>query len=105
MPLTIIHKAFSNPASTTSLWIGVEEKELIFLNEFQWNPTGLDQKEFLNSTDGIDVNSLRPQTIYSTDISLPRGDKVPILCAAIDRIKYVEPSEHPDEEMNRMDLR
>jgi hypothetical protein len=105
LPLTSIYKAFSNPASTTFAWIGVEEKELIFLNDFRWNPTVLDWSALLNLLDGIDVNLPRPKTIYSTDITLSRGDKVPIFCTTIDRIKYVGPSEHPDEETNMMDLR
>ena len=34
-PLTSIYKCFVNPASTTFAWVGAEEAEVIFLNDFR----------------------------------------------------------------------
>jgi flagellar biosynthesis GTPase FlhF len=36
-PLSIIYRAFQNPASTTFAWVGVEEAEIIMLNDFRWS--------------------------------------------------------------------
>jgi len=37
-PLGTIFKAFTNPASTTFAWVGVEDAEVILLNDFRWSP-------------------------------------------------------------------
>ena len=36
-PLTSIYRTFSNPASTSFAWVGAEEAECIFLNDFRWS--------------------------------------------------------------------
>ena len=33
-PLNVVYKTFSNPASTSFAWIGVENCEILFLNDF-----------------------------------------------------------------------
>lgn len=35
-PLSVLYKAFSNPATTTFAWVGVEDAEIIVLNDFRW---------------------------------------------------------------------
>ena len=37
-PLKLIYKTFSNPAMGSFAWIGAEEAEVIFLNDFGWEP-------------------------------------------------------------------
>ena len=36
-PLNVVYKTFSNPASTSFAWIGVENCEILFLNDFRWS--------------------------------------------------------------------
>jgi hypothetical protein len=36
-PLPILYKAFNNPATTTFAWVGVEDAEVILLNDFRWS--------------------------------------------------------------------
>lgn len=36
-PLSLIYKAFTNPASTSFAWVGVESAEIILLNDFRWS--------------------------------------------------------------------
>ena len=38
LPLDKIFKAFFNPANNKYVWIGAEESEIIFLNDFRWTP-------------------------------------------------------------------
>ena len=38
-PLKLIYRCFLNPAHVTFAWVGVDEAELVFLNDFRWNPT------------------------------------------------------------------
>jgi len=35
-PLSLIFKTFTNPATTTFAWVGVQETEIIWLNDFRW---------------------------------------------------------------------
>ena len=37
-PLKVIFKTFCNPATGSFAWIGAEEAEVIFLNDFRWEP-------------------------------------------------------------------
>lgn len=37
-PLKVIYQAFSNPATGSFAWIGAEEAEIIYLNDFRWHP-------------------------------------------------------------------
>ena len=38
-PLKLVYKTFLNPAHGTFAWVGVDEREVIFLNDFRWSPT------------------------------------------------------------------
>ena len=35
-PFTLIFEMFCNPASVSFAWIGVQDKECVFLNDFRW---------------------------------------------------------------------
>ena len=37
-PLTLIFNTFCNPASGSFAWVGVQNAECIFLNDFRWSP-------------------------------------------------------------------
>ena len=37
-PLTVIYETFCNPATGSFAWVGVENAECIFLNDFRWSP-------------------------------------------------------------------
>ena len=37
-PLNVVYKSFSNPTTSTFDWVGTEKAEVIFLNDFRWNP-------------------------------------------------------------------
>lgn len=45
-PLTTIYKAFVNPATTSYAWIGVDDAEIILLNDFRWSPQVISVAEF-----------------------------------------------------------
>ena len=37
-PLNVVYRSFSNPATPTFAWVGAEKAQVIFLNDFRWNP-------------------------------------------------------------------
>ena len=52
LPLTTIFKTFSNPPTTTFAWIGVQDSEIIFLNDFRWSSEMIAWKDLLLLLEG-----------------------------------------------------
>ena len=55
-PLTLIFKTFSNPASGRFAWVGVDEAECIFLNDFRWNHDMIPWHDLLLLLEGQEVH-------------------------------------------------
>ena len=51
-PLTVIYKTFVNPASTSFAWVGAENTEIIFLNDFRWSAQVLPWQDMLLLQEG-----------------------------------------------------
>ena len=103
LPVTIIFEAFTNPAKTNFAWGGVEEKEIIFLNDVRYSEKLLDWTAMLNLLDGNDVRFPRPKHFHESDILMTRDNKIPVFATSIDKIKYY--GENEEEETKMMDLR
>ena len=37
-PLSLVYRSFVNPATSTFAWVGTEQAELLFRNDFRWSP-------------------------------------------------------------------
>ena len=61
-------------------WLGVESKEIIFLNDFHWDRTILPWKDMLSLLEGDEVNFSAPKTNYAKDIKLTKD--APIFATA-----------------------
>ena len=75
-PLTLIHKTFTNLATSTFVWNGAESAEIIFLNDFQWNNQLIRLHDVLLLLEGV-VHIPAPKTNFAND-NLLSADK-PIL--------------------------
>ena len=64
-PVRHIFDTFLSPATCSYAWLGVEDKELIFLNEFRWSPTIIPWSDFLLLLEGHIVHFAAPKTTYS----------------------------------------
>ena len=51
-PLTKIFKSFCNPTTGSFAWVGVEDKELIFLNDFRWEKSMIHWSDMLLLLEG-----------------------------------------------------
>ena len=51
-PLKVIYKAFCKPATGSFAWIGVEDAEIIYLNEFSWHPKIISWADLLLALEG-----------------------------------------------------
>ena len=58
-PLNTIYKRFSNPASTTFAWVGAEQSEVVFLNDFRWSAQIIPWHDFLVVIIGCSVYQLK----------------------------------------------
>ena len=59
-PLRHIFDTFLSPATCSYAWLGVEDKELIFLNDFRWSPTIIPWTDFLLLLEGHIVHFAAP---------------------------------------------
>ena len=69
-PLTVIYNAFSNPATGSFAWIGVDEAEIIYLNDFRWDPKIIAWADFLQAPEGDVVHLPAPKNACPKDIEL-----------------------------------
>ena len=69
-PLKSIYRAFCNPATGSFAWMGVDEAEIIFLNDFRWDPKIIAWADFLQALEGDTVHLPAPKNICKRDIEL-----------------------------------
>ena len=86
LPLTTIFKTFSNPATTTFAWIGVQDSEIIFLNDFRWSSEIIAWKDLLLLLEGQIVRFAAPKSQFARDIVLEKD--TPVFATSIAPIMY-----------------
>lgn len=99
-PLQSIFKTFSNPANDKYAWIGAEDSECIFLNDFRWCSELIAWKEFLLLLEGQEVHLPSPKNHYSKDIVIKHD--VPIFATGKGKITYVGRYQTTDERETEM---
>jgi hypothetical protein len=65
-PLRSIFNTFTNPA--TVAWMGVEDAEVVLLNDFRWHPSTIAWGDFLQLLEGDTVHIAAPKNTCSKDI-------------------------------------
>ena len=86
-PLNVIYDTFTNPATATFAWVGVENCEVIFLNDFRWSAQILPWHNFLLLLEGQLVRFPAPKTHYAHDIVFEQDS--PIFCTANEHFSFV----------------
>ena len=69
-PLKVIFNTFCNPATGSFAWIGAEEAEVIFLNDFRWEPKLIAWADLLQALEGDIVHLPAPKTFCKRDLEL-----------------------------------
>ena len=87
-PLDKLFETFCNPSNDKYAWIGVEEAEVIFLNDFRWSSELIAWKELLLLLEGQTVHLPSPKNQYCKDISL--STDIPIFATSKSKIRYKE---------------
>ena len=75
-PLLKIFHTFSNPATKTYAWLGVEDAEIILLNDFRWSAGLISWNDLLLLLEGQGVHFPAPKSQYARDIYLDKDTPV-----------------------------
>lgn len=102
-PLTLIFKSFTNPSSVKYAFVGVQECEIMFLNDLRWTPEMIPWSEFLNLLEGQTVHLAAPKTHFAQDILL--STDMPIFATSIEMIKFIGKSQYIQGENAMMEAR
>ena len=102
-PLTEIFNTFCNPASGTFAWVGVDEKECIFLNDFRWSQQLIPWHDLLLLLEGEEVHFTAPKTHFSKDIRLVKD--TPIFCTTERPLLFIKNGVIDDRETEMMTIR
>jgi hypothetical protein len=85
-PLCALFKTFVNPAVDKYAWVGAEECEVIYLNDFRWSPALISWKDFLLLLEGHIVHLPAPKNQYSNDVCIDTD--IPIFATSKEPIVY-----------------
>ena len=102
-PLNVIFNTFSNPASTSFAWVGAEQAECIFLNDFRWSPAVIQWHDFLLMLEGQLVHLPAPKSHYAKDIVFEKD--TPIFATGKNPIIFVKNCTIDEKETEMMAVR
>ena len=92
-PLTKVYNCFTNPSSGTYAFVGIQNKEVAFLNDLRYNTLMLPWQDFLNVLEGMEVHIPTPKTHFAQDIEL--NSDIPFFATSIGPITFVGKSTDP----------
>ena len=102
-PLRVIYKTFSSPATCSYAWLGIEEKEVIFLNDFRYTPAILPWSDMLLLLEGHVVHFAAPKTSYARDIEFTSD--TPVFATSKSPIVFIKGSAIDERETEMMEVR
>ena len=102
-PLRIIYKTFVSPATCSYAWLGVEDTEVIFLNDFRYTPAILPWSDMLLLLEGHVVHFAAPKTSYARDIEFTSD--TPVFATSKSSIVFIKGSVLDEKETEMMDVR
>ena len=102
-PLTCVYETFCNPACTSFAWVGAEEAECIFLNDFRWSKQIIQWHDFLLMLEGQMVDLPAPKMHYTKDIVVDKD--TPIFCTGKQPFVYIKNGVIDQQETDMMSVR
>lgn len=104
-PLEISFHAFVNPANNRYCWVGLEEAEVVYLNDFRWSPEMISWSDFLLLLEGSTVHLPRPRNVFTTDLRIDRKNNVPFFATSKTPIEFRKFNLLDEVETKMMDSR
>lgn len=102
-PLNSLYNTFSNPATGSFAWVGAEEAEVLFLNDFRWSAQIIPWHDLLLLLEGQMVHLPAPKTHFSKDLIFSKD--TPIFATGNHQIVYVRGGEVDSRETEMMAVR
>ena len=102
-PLSVIYNTVCNPATGSFAWVGVQDKECIFLNDFRWSQQLLPWHDLLLLLEGEIVHFPAPKTHFMQDIQLTKD--TPIFCTTKRPLLFIKNGMVDDRESEMMAVR
>lgn len=102
-PLNKIYKTFTNPASTSFAWVGAEEAEIVFLNDFRWSQQIIAWHDLLLMLEGQLVHLPAPKSHFAKDTVF--DSDTPILATSKHQLVYVKNGAIDERETEMMTVR
>ena len=99
-PLNDMFRVFTNPASTSYAWLGAENVDVIFLNDFRYSQEILAWQDMLLLLEGQTIHFAAPKSTYAKDIMFDRD--TPIFATGKEQIRYPGRYNSTDERENEM---
>lgn len=87
-PLSVIFNCFQNPASSSFAWVGVDEAEIVILNDLRWSAKLIPWNDFLLLLEGQPVHLPAPKSHFSKDILLTKD--TPIFATSSETVSLVK---------------
>ena len=75
-PLNAVYNSFTNAATSTFIWVGAEKAEVIFLNDFRWNPQIIQWHDLLLMLDGQPMHLPAPKSHFSKDLEFTADTQI-----------------------------
>ena len=88
-PLELIYKTSMNPSATSYAWVGLEECEIAYLNDFRYTPKCVKWSDFPLLLEGQTVNLPRPKNKFLSDLMISRDNTILFLATSKIPIKYI----------------
>ena len=102
-PLSDIYNAFSNPSTNSFAWVGMEESEIIFLNDFRWTEKLISWQDLLKLLEGDIVHIAAPKTHFAKDLVMDKD--TPIFATSVSRVRSYSNGRINEAETEMMEVR
>ena len=86
-PLNCIFRTFTNPATTTFAWVGAQNCEVFFLNDFRWSEKVIPWHDLLLLLEGQTVHLPAPKSHFAQDIEFVHD--APIFCTGKEELVHI----------------
>ena len=70
------------PSATSYAWVGLEECEIAYFNDFRYTPECIKWSDFLLLLERQTVNLPRPKNQFSSDLTISRDNAIPLFATS-----------------------
>ena len=98
-PIEMIFRSFVNPVNG---WIGLDECEAAYLNDFRWTSEIIAWSDFLLLLEGQTAHLPRPKKQFATDMVIDRNNTIPFFATIKEPIQFRGKYNTRDERKNDM---